>query len=645
MAEMKRLAEKDDYEVESELKSSRNKLLSKYVIQSPPKALGSGQVGFLNLGNTCFISAIFQALLCCPELIGYFFAPNFPWTRDLNPLTSVMQGKLAVEFYQLMCEYWSKKSSPDNTIDLTNIHKMIAKVNKQLEDFSQHDAQEFLAFFLDALHEDLNKIIVRRYEPVPDWKGQPRAQYSKILDNLFLKRNKSMIADIFYGQYSSRIQCPTPECGHQSITCEPFNVLSLDMPSTVSVINFDLYFIPFTYDQEIERLSLNCLDSESMESLIASVIQQRPELGGQHIKQMIYRSLTIRDRRPNWQKVTTGSVYYSSSILTFCELANERVSNVLFSGRDPSWLTTDSENQFFLEVDIINNRMFDGIQRQVLVPRDITRFEISLLVYMIHRQAFINAGFFPRSINVDDFPALPKDVEELIQDFSNFKSFAEKKGLPNLFEIMISDGGKELMCNTNFFDKSRTNIILVQVYFNSKQSEPAPNFRKVKPVTLTDMPYEHTVVSLKSCLENFIKPEVLDHDNMWYCSKCKEHKKATKDMAISRLPKVLIFHFKRFKKIYPDQSIFRKFQDQITFDLNGLDMSPYIETKPQNEIMYDLFAVCNHFGNVSNGHYIAVCQNPSSGEWTTFDDRFVRPTKAEDVSTKNAYLLFYKKRQ
>lgn len=46
---------------------------------------------------------------------------------------------------------------------------------------------------------------------------------------------------------------------------------------------------------------------------------------------------------------------------------------------------------------------------------------------------------------------------------------------------------------------------------------------------------------------------------MWYCSKCKEHKEATKQMAVHRLPEILIVHLKRFRKcnIY-DRSYYKK---------------------------------------------------------------------------------------
>jgi ubiquitin carboxyl-terminal hydrolase 4/11/15 len=30
-------------------------------------------------------------------------------------------------------------------------------------------------------------------------------------------------------------------------------------------------------------------------------------------------------------------------------------------------------------------------------------------------------------------------------------------------------------------------------------------------------------ITIDDCFDEFKKPEILDEDNMWYCSKCKEH--------------------------------------------------------------------------------------------------------------------------
>ena len=41
-------------------------------------------------------------------------------------------------------------------------------------------------------------------------------------------RNKSIIVDLFHGQLKSKVTCKT--CGHESVTFDPFNYLSLPLP-------------------------------------------------------------------------------------------------------------------------------------------------------------------------------------------------------------------------------------------------------------------------------------------------------------------------------------------------------------------------------------------------------------------------------
>ena len=57
--------------------------------------------------------------------------------------------------------------------------------------------------------------------------------------------------------------------------------------------------------------------------------------------------------------------------------------------------------------------------------------------------------------------------------------------------------------------------------------------------------------------------------------------------------------------------------------------------------VYDLYAVCNHIGSMSRGHYTAYCRNPADGNWYSFDDQLVQPISEEQLITSGAYMLFY----
>lgn len=62
------------------------------------------------------------------------------------------------------------------------------------------------------------------------------------------------------------------------------------------------------------------------------------------------------------------------------------------------------------------------------------------------------------------------------------------------------------------------------------------------------------------------------------------------------------------------------------------------------ENLYDLYAVCNHTGGMTGGHYTAYCKNPVDASWYLFDDMRVERISERQIVTKAAYLLFYARR-
>lgn len=55
-------------------------------------------------------------------------------------------------------------------------------------------------------------------------------------------------------------------------------------------------------------------------------------------------------------------------------------------------------------------------------------------------------------------------------------------------------------------------------------------------------------ITLNDCFEEFRRPEMLDDDNKWYCNKCKDHVRATKQMDLFKAPPILVVNLKRFKQ-------------------------------------------------------------------------------------------------
>ncbi|OAX40329.1 cysteine proteinase [Rhizopogon vinicolor AM-OR11-026] len=162
--------------------------------------------------------------------------------------------------------------------------------------------------------------------------------------------------------------------------------------------------------------------------------------------------------------------------------------------------------------------------------------------------------------------------------------------------------------------------------------------------------------SLQSCLDAFVKEEVLAGSEAWHCPHCKTLRRATKQLSLSRLPPILLIHLKRFshKGMFTD-----KIETVVDFPLKGLDLTNYMPPAPPPGVApvngmgtddprvqmppykYDLYGVTNHFGSLSNGHYTAFIA--SRGGWVYCDDSRVTPTDAKEVVGRPAYVLYYKR--
>jgi ubiquitin carboxyl-terminal hydrolase 4/11 len=44
-------------------------------------------------------------------------------------------------------------------------------------------------------------------------------------------------------------------------------------------------------------------------------------------------------------------------------------------------------------------------------------------------------------------------------------------------------------------------------------------------------------------------------------------------------------------------------------------------------VLYDLYAVSNHFGSLNGGHYTATCLNEATGKWYYFNDSSASPVE------------------
>ena len=156
--------------------------------------------------------------------------------------------------------------------------------------------------------------------------------------------------------------------------------------------------------------------------------------------------------------------------------------------------------------------------------------------------------------------------------------------------------------------------------------------------------------NIYDCFNLFTRKEKLEKDNAWYCSKCKGHKEALKKMEIYKVPPILIIHLKRFKTSKANSigpfywGSGKKLSIPVDFPLEGLDLTNYVLGDDRIGAIYDLFAVSNHYGGLSGGHYTAFAKNNLSGQWYDFNDSRVSSVQEKEIVGPAAYVLFYRRR-
>jgi len=196
---------------------------------------GYGAIGLSNLGNTCYANAAWQCLSYIPLLRSYLISGQYKTNGDLNkdnPLGT--GGKLLEEYAELLRTMWSGRYGVKAP---SRFRSQLGKARSQYSGADQQDAQELLNDMLDVLHEDSNKILKKPYVEAPDDDWVTNTELPRVgLEawRRFLRRNRSVVADIAMGQVLNRVTCPI--CNHTSRNFDPFNMLSIPFPTVAEVI-------------------------------------------------------------------------------------------------------------------------------------------------------------------------------------------------------------------------------------------------------------------------------------------------------------------------------------------------------------------------------------------------------------------------
>jgi ubiquitin C-terminal hydrolase len=151
-------------------------------------------------------------------------------------------------------------------------------------------------------------------------------------------------------------------------------------------------------------------------------------------------------------------------------------------------------------------------------------------------------------------------------------------------------------------------------------------------------------VTLFHCFDKHCECELMEGDNAWFNEKDNKKQDVNKRMLFWSLPNIMIIDIKRFITSMNGRS--KKNQQFIDIPINNVDFSKYVEGYAKETYIYDLYAICNHHGQIDGGHYSATVKN-SNGKWYNFNDTQVTEIIVNDniISGNTPYCLFYRKKK
>ena len=144
---------------------------------------------------------------------------------------------------------------------------------------------------------------------------------------------------------------------------------------------------------------------------------------------------------------------------------------------------------------------------------------------------------------------------------------------------------------------------------------------------------ENENVSLVDLLMSNFKIENREKDG-WKCDKCNNNHSYKKTCKIWKIPDILFISLNRFQDIYKKNYANIYINSDIIFNVGS------VATK-NTDSKYNLQSIGLHHGNLSNGHYNAICY--INDTYTLFDDESVNTINEPNLLNKinNAYVMLY----
>ena len=196
-----------------------------YSDNSSISSITKSKVGLRNLGNTCFMNTCLQNLIHSELFIQKLFSKSFLLSS---------KTRISKQFYSLCKEVSSCSSSACAPYDFKSA---FGSKHSMFSGYGQHDTQEFCRILLEDMNSELNEVL----HPAPykelSTLNKSKKECDKEFDEVFRKRENSLVMDVFYGQLINIFKC---ECDFETYSFEKILDLPLLLQKHRSSISIDI---------------------------------------------------------------------------------------------------------------------------------------------------------------------------------------------------------------------------------------------------------------------------------------------------------------------------------------------------------------------------------------------------------------------
>lgn len=603
----------------------------------PPGATPAA-TGIKNHGNTCYMNAVLQCLSHTDVIAEYFvldyYKVDLQKRNKINSKKYGTRGEVTEQLAAILKALWACHYTSDMS---TAFKGVVERHGSQYRGNNQHDAQEFLFWLLDKVHEDLNTATKKKYKTIKNTCGKPdEVVAAETLAN-HARRNSSFVQAVFQAQYRSALTCA--KCEKTSCTFDPFHCVSVQLPSRLAMVQPSPLPVNVVYVNQQPRqvrIGVELTPNATMEDLNNS-LHLDTGIDKDHIILAEINEMGWCNGRSPWEPagMDWGAMYCIEA--------------------PPLLQTPTTPYLLVLWVNLLDGERF-GSPYAMQVPRE-TSYEDLQKLMLKEMSQVIAERVLENAQGADIFRARiaeahrPRDPAYLQPE------------LPHpLFALDV----EQAMCAHNKYPHLKLELLWDSVHRDSiivERGEACEVHVSAQCPPLT----------LHACLAHYTRAEQLAQEDAWRCPQCQRYMPVVKTLGLWSLPDILVIHLKRFRQQAKGRTS-TKLTAMVEFPLNDFDMTPHLvrrnvsladspghsrsprrrhsKSSPSNpqENVYDLYAICYHHGDdLETGHYTAACKNPYEGIWYKFDDSKVTAVSDENAYSElvnnTAYMLFYKRKK